>query len=219
MANERRCPNCGALVSEDAEWCGQCFTSLREPEPEPAPSVPHAAKTAATLTEVVGSDATAESPRQEAFWPCTVCGAHNLIAFDVCETCGTPFATVMRGTAQPDVDPKVARTRSILFPGAGHAALGYPIDGFARGAVFTLSLGLAIFLAITVPRSAPMLLAITLLVGTAVGVYVLSLTETQQLSERRGLLIPSRYLLWGAVGLMFISVAMIALAIAGNTRR
>ena len=27
---ERRCPNCGALVSEDAAWCGQCFT--------PAPS-------------------------------------------------------------------------------------------------------------------------------------------------------------------------------------
>ena len=25
-ADERRCPNCGALVAADADWCGQCFT-------------------------------------------------------------------------------------------------------------------------------------------------------------------------------------------------
>ena len=35
---ERRCPNCGALVSEDAAWCGQCFTPLRRaPDPPAAP--------------------------------------------------------------------------------------------------------------------------------------------------------------------------------------
>src|SRR5438093_570924 len=31
---ERRCPSCGALVGRDADWCGQCFTSLAEPEPQ-----------------------------------------------------------------------------------------------------------------------------------------------------------------------------------------
>jgi hypothetical protein len=199
-------------VSEDAEWCGQCFTSLREPDPEPAPlPIPPAPSQAAAAGEPASSEA--------AFWPCTVCGAQNPIALDICATCGTPFATVMRGVERSAVDPHVARTRSLLFPGAGHAALGYPVDGFARGAVFALSLGVAIFLAVTVPRSALMLLAIGLLLGCAIGVYALSLAETKQLSERGGLLVPSKVLLWGAVGVMFLIVAAIALSIAGNARR
>jgi hypothetical protein len=38
MDGTDRCPNCGALVTEDAEWCTLCFTSLLpEPEPEPEP--------------------------------------------------------------------------------------------------------------------------------------------------------------------------------------
>jgi hypothetical protein len=228
MAEERRCPTCGALVSDDAEWCGQCFTSLREPAaaPEPPsareppaapePTAPDPVATTPTVTPGEGEAPT----RQAAFWPCSVCGAHNPIAFEVCETCGTPFATVMRGVDRQRVDPKVARTRSMVFPGAGHAVLGYPIDGFARGAVFALSLGLAIFLWVSVPRSGPMLLAVTLLVATAAGVYALSLTETRQLSERGGgLLIPSKYLLWGCVAWMYVIVATIALSVAGNARR
>jgi hypothetical protein len=223
MAEERRCPTCGALVSEDAEWCGQCFTSLREPPPAPQPAAPAPAAPAAPFESAPVSATSGDvepAGRQAAFWPCSVCGTRNPIAFEVCETCGTPFATVMRGVDRQQVDPKVARTRSMIFPGAGHAMLGFPIDGFARGAVFTLSLGLAIFLWMSVPRSGPMLLAITLLVGTAVGVYALSLTETRQLSERGGgLLIPSKYLLWGCVALMFLIVGTIALSIAGNARR
>lgn len=125
----------------------------------------------------------------------------------------------MREAARPAVDPKLARTRSLLFPGAGHAVLGYTLDGFARGAVFVLSLGIALFLVISVPRSAFMLLAITLLLGTAVGVYVLSLAETKQLTERGGLLVPSKVLLWGAVGMMFLTVGAIALSVASNARR
>jgi len=203
-------------VSEDAEWCGQCFTSLREPEPEPAPDpIPVVPQPAATQPA-----ASAESgSREAAFWPCTVCGAQNPIALDVCATCGTPFATVMRGVERSAVDPQVARTRSLLYPGAGHAVLGYPVDGFARGAVFALSLGVAIFLAVTMPRTALMLLAIGLLLACAIGVYALSLAETKQLSEGGGLLVPSKVLLWGAVGVMFLIVAAIALSIAGNARR
>jgi hypothetical protein len=201
-------------VSEDAEWCGQCFTSLREPEPEPVPDP-------APIVADPPQPAAAADPasREPAFWPCTVCGAQNPIAADVCATCGTPFATVMRGVSRSAVDPRVARTRSLLFPGAGHAALGYPVDGFARGAVFALSLVVAIFLAVTVPRSALMLLAIGLLLACAIGVYALSLAETKQLSARGGLLVPSKVLLWGAVGVMFLIVAAIALSIAGNARR
>ena len=53
-------------MSEDAEWCGQCFTSLREPEPEPAPDpIPVVPQPAATQPA-----ASAESgSREAAFWP------------------------------------------------------------------------------------------------------------------------------------------------------
>lgn len=210
MTEDRRCPNCGALVSEDAEWCGQCFASLREPDPEPEP-VPVEQTRTATPAEA--------TPEKPAFWPCTVCGAQNPIALDVCATCGTPFATLMRGISRSAVDPRVARTRSLLFPGAGHALLGYTVDGFARGAVFALSLAVAIFLTLTVPHRPLMLLAIVLLLASAIGVYVLSLAETKQLAERGGLLVPSKLLLWGAVGVIFLIVAAIALSIATNARR
>jgi hypothetical protein len=199
-------------VSADAEWCGQCFTSLREPEPEPATASPPPPSEPAAAP---GSAAAA----RPAFWPCTVCGAENPIALDVCATCGTPFATVMRGAARRSVDPAAARKRSLLLPGAGHAVLGYPMDGFARGAVFVLSAAIALFLLLTVPHTALLLLAVGLLAAAAVGVYVLSLAETTQLSAGGGLIVPSRVLLWVAVGLMFLVVAVIALSIAGDTRR
>jgi hypothetical protein len=210
VTEERRCPNCGALVSEDAEWCGQCFATLREPEAEPEPTPAEPPRPATSAERAV---------RERAFWPCTVCGAENPIALDVCATCGTPFATVMRGVDRSAVDPRLARSRSLLFPGAGHAVLGYTVDGFARGAVFALSLGVAIFLAVTVGDRPLMMVAIGILVASAIGVYVLSLAETKQLSQRGGLLVPSKLLLWGAVGLMFLIVAAIALSIATNARR
>ncbi len=43
---ERRCPTCGALVSADASWCGQCFTPIRERAVEVgAPTAPEGAGT------------------------------------------------------------------------------------------------------------------------------------------------------------------------------
>ena len=93
---ERRCPNCGALVSEDAEWCGQCFTDLRQPPPPP-PAPPVGTQEPAG---VVTDPETAGRPKGDPFWPCSVCGAHNPIVLEVCETCGTPFAAVMRGVTK-----------------------------------------------------------------------------------------------------------------------
>ena len=129
---------------------------------------------------------TAPSPQGDPFWPCSVCGAHNPIVLEVCETCGTPFAAVMRGVTKRDVDAQAALTRSLVFPGAGHAMLGYPIDGFARGVLFVLSVGLAIFLSIAALHTAVMVLAILLMLGLAIGVYVLSAVEIKELAARGG---------------------------------
>ncbi len=160
-----------------------------------------------------------DGPKGEPFWPCSVCGAHNPIVLEVCETCGTPFAAVMRGVTRRDVDPQAAVTRSLVFPGAGHAMLGYQIDGFARGVLFVLSLGIAIFMSIAGLRSGPMLLAILLTLGLAIGVYVLSALEIKDLAARGRLIVPSKYLLWVSVGVMFLVVGAIALSVATSARR
>ncbi len=205
-------------MSEDAEWCGQCFTSLREPAqpPVPAPAVSE------TSPAADGMAAAALPTREEptgAFWPCPVCGTRNPIVLEACEVCGTPFAAVMRGETRREADPNAAFRRSLLYPGLGHAMLGYSLDGFARGAVFTLAVVVVIFLPLTVPTTALTILAAVLSVGAAVGIYVLSAAETKRLTQRRGLLIESRFLLWGAVGLMMLTVGAIALSVASETRR
>ena len=158
------------------------------------------------------------SERADAFWPCTVCGAQNPIHLEVCETCGTPFAAVMRGAGRR-VDPDAARSRSLLFPGAGHTMLGYPMDGFARGALFALALAIAVLLIVATPRSGPSLLAIVLALGLAIAVYVVSVMEIPDLAARGHLIVPSRLLLWGGVAVMFLVVAAIALSVVTGTRR
>jgi len=148
-----------------------------------------------------------------------VCGAHNPIFLEICETCGTPFATVMRGVTRRDVDPQAALTRSLLFPGAGHAMLGYQIDGFARGALFALSLAIALFLLVARLHSGPMLWAILLSLGLAIGVYILSALEIQDLASKGRLIVPTKILLWVGVGVIFLVVAAIALSVATSARR
>ena len=202
-------------MSVDADWCGQCFADLRQPPPPPpAPPVGVVAP-----GQAQGDPEAAVGPKGDPFWPCSVCGSHNPIVLEVCETCGTPFAAVMRGVTRRDADAQAALTRSLVFPGAGHAMLGYPIDGFARGVLFVLSVGLAIFLSIAAPHSAPMLLAIVLMLGLAIGVYVLSAVEIKELAARGRLMVPSKFLLWVSVGVMFLVVGAIALSVATSTRR
>jgi ribosomal protein L40E len=214
---ERRCPSCGALVSADADWCGQCFADLRPP-PVPPPPPEASAETPRKPAAAPAATATTAEP-SEAFWPCSVCGARNPIALEVCETCGTPFSAVMRGTARKHVEPEAARKRSLLFPGAGHSMLGYPLDGFARSALFVLALVLALLLVIAVPHSGAALLAIVLTVGLAIGVYILSAVEIDDLAARGHLIVPSKFLLWGGVAVMFLVVGAIALSVATTARR
>jgi hypothetical protein len=177
-----------------------------------------AAAPAAGTAEATNATA-AETDRVEAFWPCSVCGARNAIDVEICETCGTPFAAVMRGAGRVRIDPETARKRSLFFPGAGHAMLGYPLDGFARSALFVLALVLAVLLLVAVPHAGPALLAIVLTLGLAIGVYVLSAVEIDDLAARGHLIVPSKFLLWGGVAVMFLVVGAIALSVATTARR
>ncbi len=206
-------------MSEDAEWCGQCFTSLREPDPPPVPAPAVAEATTSAAEAVPAAEQAAGGEPAGAFWPCPVCGTRNPIVLEACEVCGTPFAVVMRGETRREVDADAAFRRSLLFPGLGHAMLGYSLDGFARGAVFALAVVVLIFLPLSVPTTALTILATVLSAAAAIGIYAMSAVETKRLTQRRGLVIESRFLLWGAVGLMMVTVGAIALSVASETRR
>jgi hypothetical protein len=218
VPDERRCPSCDALVAADASWCGQCYTSLTV-----AASAVEEATASAPVTDAVGdgqASATAgASEGRLAYWPCPVCDARNPIENDACVTCGTPFAAVMRSEPErAHVEPKDALAWSLLFPGLGHRKVGRPMDGLARGVLFGLSFGLAVLVGFSGVRSGPMFAVFLLLLLAGLGVYVLSALEAYRLAEGGDLLVPSRVLMWVSVGVVFLAVAMLALAVVTTTR-
>lgn len=208
-AAERRCPNCSALVTPDATWCGQCFASLERPKERPArpPGPPE------PLPDPDGG------PRV-ATWPCVVCGEHNPIEADACTACGTPFATMMRlDEPAGQGTPRDAVAWSLIYPGLGHRKAGLPLDGLARGILFTMTFGMALLIGLGGVRSGPIFALFVLYLLLALGVYGGSAYEARRVALGGGLLVPSRPLMWATVGLTLLSVISLAVAVGTATAR
>lgn len=195
-------------MSADADWCGQCFAPLKGPEPPPEPAAEHAPAPSS------GRASDGGDTKAEAFWPCPVCEGRNPIAADVCATCGTPFATVMREQAdpRPRVDGGDALRWSLVFPGLGHHRMGRTMDGLARAVLFGVSAGMAVMMVLGGLRGAVTLSVFSLFVLAALAVYGLSAQETRRLLRGGGLLVSSRVLMWVLVGVIFLSVGALTLA-------
>jgi len=207
--DDRRCPSCGALVAPDATWCGQCYADLRVAEPA----------SPARDADAVEAPSPGGAVRPGPGWPCTVCGARNPLDLDACATCGTPFAALMRDAgAAPEVRPRDALAWSLLFPGLGHRLAGRPLDGLARGVLFAVSFAMALLVGVAGVRSGPGLLAFALFALTTIAVYAGSAFEAHRLASGAGMLVSSRALLWVLVGVIMLSVVMLALAVVGATR-
>ncbi|HEX5936697.1 MAG TPA: zinc ribbon domain-containing protein [Actinomycetota bacterium] len=200
---DARCPSCGALVSADADWCGQCFASLRppEPEPEPAPRVVRAV--------------TADGAPAAATWPCPTCGAANPIELDACAVCGTSFAQLLRQEEErgPTVSPRDAFLWSLIFPGIGHAKLGRTPDGIARGTLFVLAFGLALVIMLSGVSSAPVFAVVVLLLVSAITIYLGSAAEAYRIAEGGAPFVSARALLWATVALIMMAVALLAVSV------
>ena len=67
-------------------------------------------------------------------------------------------------------------------------------------------------------RTARLVLALSLFLVTAVGTYILSAVEAARLARGGDLLVGSRMLMWILVGMTFISVGALALAVMGASR-
>jgi hypothetical protein len=205
--DETRCPNCSAVVSADAEWCGQCFTSLRAVEAAPEP----------VSARVPGPLVTAEVPeggRVEATWPCPTCGSPNHIEVDLCRVCGTSFAQLLRQQEEPPtVSPRDAFLWSLTFPGVGHAKLGRAADGIARGTLFVLTFGLTLVIVLSGVSSGPVFGVVALLLVSALTLYLGSAAEAYRIAEGGAPFVSARALLWATVALIMVSVALLALSV------
>ena len=211
MEDEARCPNCHALVSADAEWCGQCFTSLRAPDSEPDPSpAPSGVPTAGTLSAGRPGAAT---------WPCPICGSDNPIELDACAVCGTPFAQLLRQEEErPTVSPRDAFLWSLTFPGVGHAKIGRAADGIARGTLFVLTFGLALVIVLSGVSTPPVFAVVVLLLLSAMVLYLGSAAEAYRMAEGGSPFVSARTLLWATVALIMVAVSLLALSVVTVNR-
>jgi ribosomal protein L40E len=211
-----RCPNCSALVSEDAEWCGQCFTKLRAEEP--AAAVPPPAPAPVVATAPAGS--AAGPATAVATWPCPTCGAQNPIELDLCAVCGTSFSQLLRQQdARPTISPRDAFLWSLTFPGIGHAKAGRAADGIARGTLFVLTFGLSLVIVMSGVHSGPVLGVVALLLVAALTVYLGSAVEAYRIADGGGPLVSARTLLWATVVLIMVAVSLLALSVVGVAGR
>jgi Double zinc ribbon len=204
--DDLRCPNCGALVIADAEWCGQCFASLRAtPDPEPA---------ASSVLERPAGEGEERGDRAAAAWPCPTCGSQNPIELDVCGVCGTSFAQLLRQDEPgPTVSPRDAFLWSLTFPGVGHAKAGRAADGIARGTLFVLTFGLALVVVLSGVSSPPVFAVVALLLVSALTIYLGSAAEAYRIAEGGSPFVSARVLLWATVVLIMISVSLLAMSV------
>jgi hypothetical protein len=208
-----RCPTCGAAVYEGAEWCNLCFTPIGpRPERSDARQAPDPGVTGDAPER--GGTAVDDRPAAPAFWPCPVCETKNPLALDACSTCGTPFAMVMRQEQErPQVEPSVAFGRSLLFPGLGHARLGLTAEGIARGALFTILLGVTLLVSLAGATSGVIKLLLATFGAGTLGVYLLTAVEARRIAEGGRPVASTRTLLWVTVGVLMGSIALIVFVV------
>jgi hypothetical protein len=220
---ERRCRTCGAVVYQGASWCGMCFTPV-EPEPRSQPqpreeAVPRPDQ--AAVSADVPPTTTAEAASATPFWPCPVCETKNPLDLEICATCGTSFASLMRQEVERQyVDPRVAFRRSLAFPGLGHRLVaGREVDGLARGVLFAMLLIATLMLGFSGVHSGSVWLLFSAYLLATVFVYAISAFEASRLAQGSRPLVSSRALLWATVGILFLSIAMVTLVIGTASRR
>ncbi|HKZ75434.1 MAG TPA: zinc ribbon domain-containing protein [Actinomycetota bacterium] len=206
MSQEPRCATCGALVSADAEWCGQCYAPL-QPAGTPAKSEV-APTTAAAIRAAAGRGIEVEDGRT--MWTCPACDTRNPIEADLCAACNTPFGRLFEEReVRPEVDPQTAAVWSMVLPGLGHWRLGRKGDAIARFAMFGWAFGALLLLLVSrfgkggLGPTYPLFLMFLL---AALTIYVLSVVDAYRIAADGPPIVSPRALLWGSVGLIVLSI-------------
>jgi len=91
------------------------------------------------------------------------------------------------------------------------------MDGLARGVLFGICLGMTALSLTAGGDSGAAAGVLVLFAGTGIAVYVLSAVEAARLAAGGGSIVSSRLLLWVLVGVVFLSVAMLGMAVITAT--
>jgi hypothetical protein len=210
--SERRCAACGALVTTDAEWCGQCYAPLGEP------TSPATASPAAVLPRTSTSAASSRFARAEdgagapTAWRCPTCEAENDLGVNACRLCGRPFGSLFDdpAIAPPHVAPASAAAWSLLMPGLGHWIAGRRADAVARFALAAWIGGMLVLLVAS--RGADGFGSVgplVLLFGmAAAALWTEAAVDAGRVASGLRPMISSRMLLWACVALIGLSIAL-----------
>jgi hypothetical protein len=229
-----RCVSCGARNAETADWCTQCYVSLRgrpadpvelsasslapssEPESsEQVPSPPPPSRPVAPAP--TGAHRDVRDHDGDVQWRCERCDTWSPLLAPSCTTCGGPRHGFGEGVASPadrEVSPGSVTALSVALPGAGHLLVGRIGTGSARLLLWVLWLvgGLS-----TVRGAGSGTLAlpgVVLLVGAAV-LWAATLVDVQHLTAGRDReVLGTRPLLWlvgGVVSSVVLAVFVAAL--------
>lgn len=121
--------------------------------------------------------------------------------------------------SQERASPRDAVAWSLVFPGLGHRKGGLPLDGLARGILFTMTFGMALLIGLGGASSGTVFGLFLVYLVLALAVYGGSAYEAYRVARGGGLLVPSRPLMWATVGLMLLSVVALAVAVGAATSR
>lgn len=220
-----RCPTCGALVSADADWCGQCYEPLRREADEPATAVTSSSATRSRRAgpiETPGGGAL-DIGEDQASWTCPVCDEANPIEASICIVCGTPFARLFAEPEQPgpSIDPERAAVWSLVFPGLGHWKLGHRADAIARFVLFGWTFGtLCVLIASRIGKGGmgPTFALFLLFASSSALVYALSALDAYRLAKGEEPVVGTRMLLWGSAGLVILSMLIATLVTLPRAR-
>jgi hypothetical protein len=224
VTQDPRCPNCGALVAEDAEWCGQCYQPLRREEPATATAAAAdgSARPSIGLVETPGGGSV-EVEDGKASWTCPVCGETNAIEVAVCGVCQTPFTRLF---VEPEPPPAIAPDRaaiwSLVFPGLGHWQLRRKADAVARFVLFGWTFGALLILVVSRFGKGSLggtLPLVALFGGSAFAIYVLSALDAYRIAGGEDPVVSSRVLLWASAALVVLSVLIATITTLPAARR
>jgi hypothetical protein len=223
---EPRCPSCGALVSAEAEWCGQCYEPLprvREAPHATVVSAPDGADRPAAPASITERPAPAplqvagiERTDEGTLWICPSCQRRNDIDIGTCPVCGTPFARLFQEPEiAPDVQPGTALALSLLLPGLGHWKLGRGGDALARIVLFIWSFGTVLLLSLA--RRGTGLGSLTalfsLFVVATLALWLESAVDAYRIAAEERPFVSARSLMWASAGFVVVS-AIVATLIA-----
>ena len=202
-----RCPNCNAVNPDGAGFCSLCLTPFTAKEEAPAPEIEALAADEGPAQEPV------VSPPAAAGWTCTICGAVNPVAEDVCRDCGTSLFDSLRRSegdarqqALEDKSSNVAAALS-LVPGAGHFYLGLVGQGVARFILFIWWFGSAAVLPDS--RGPVAIVRVLLFLGAVALILVTALDSYRAVEEPGSGPILDRRLM------LYSSLAVVGLLVAG----